>query len=49
MKTRKLAKIYGPALLLAAALALSSCIIVPGHRHDRHWEAPAPYGHEVRP
>jgi hypothetical protein len=48
----RLAKIFGPALLLAACLALSSCIIVAPrhHRHDRHWgEAPASFSHEVRP
>ncbi len=50
MKTRKLAKIYGPVLLLAACMALSSCIIVDRGGHHRRWEAPtAPYGQEVRP
>jgi hypothetical protein len=50
MKTRILSKIYGPVLLLTAALALSSCIIVDrGGHHRRHWEAPAPYSQGVRP
>ncbi|HTG31388.1 MAG TPA: hypothetical protein VLB76_00555 [Thermoanaerobaculia bacterium] len=63
MKTLKprLTKIFGPVLLLAACLAMSSCIIaVPRHprhgrhdRHDRHerrWEAPRPFSsQEVRP
>lgn len=56
MKTlnSRLAKIFGPALLLVACLVLSSCIIVaPRHpRHDRHdhrWEAPRSFSQEVRP
>jgi hypothetical protein len=54
--TRRLAKISGPVLLLAACMALSSCIIVAprhprhdrGDRGDRRWEAPTSYSHEVR-
>ncbi len=60
MKTLKsrLAKIFGPVLLLAMGLSLSSCIIVaPRHpRHDRHddrrdrrWETSSSFNQEVRP
>jgi len=60
MKTLKprLTKIFAPVLLLAACLAMSSCIIaVPRHprhdrhgRHDRRWEAPRPFSSQaVRP
>jgi outer membrane biogenesis lipoprotein LolB len=51
----RLAKIFAPALLLAACMVLSSCIIVaPRHpRHERHdhrrWEAPRSFSQEVRP
>jgi hypothetical protein len=37
---RRLAKGFGPAMLVAACLLLSSCIIAPyHHHHDRdHWD-----------
>ena len=49
MKTHILRKICGPVLLLAATLALSSCIIVDRGHHRRHWEVPASHSQEIRP
>jgi hypothetical protein len=49
----RLAKVSGPVLLLAACLALSSCIIVDPHHHHRRYDRPmegsAPYSQGVRP
>jgi hypothetical protein len=49
--TARLAKIFGPLLLIAAFLASSACIIVAPnhHRHDRHWQASGSFGQEARP
>jgi hypothetical protein len=44
----RLAKIFGPVLLLVACLALASCIIVAPRRHHR-WEAPPAASQSVRP
>lgn len=46
--TSRLAKFFGPVLLLAACLALSACIIV-APRHHRRWEAPPSASQGVRP
>jgi hypothetical protein len=49
MKTQISRKICGPVLLLAATLALSSCIFVDRGHHRRHWEAPPAHSQLVRP